>query len=134
MKIDYLLFGDLLVLDTTYRTNKFYNDVYPICSYEPPYKYFMVGCGFFINEKVKSFIWLFNTFLRSMDGIALKTIMTNQAFSMANADCRLCGWHIQEISRCHINHFKMVPSFPTKFDCILFRFDIIFEFEQCWLR
>jgi len=68
----------------------------------------MVGCGILINEKVGSFIWLFNTFLRSMDGIALKTIIRDQAFSMANAIAevfptshhRLGGSHIQDNSNC----------------------------------
>ena len=38
-----------------------------------------------MNEKIESFVWLFETFLEAMGNVQLKTIMTDQAFSMANA-------------------------------------------------
>ena len=133
MKIDCLLFGHLLVFDNTYQTNKSRIICAPFVCMNHHANNVMVRCGFLINEKVDSFIWLFNTFLRLMDDIAPEIIMTDQAFSMANAIVkvfptssrdRVCGWHIKENSRCHINHLRMLPGFVTKFDCILFRCDI----------
>ena len=45
----------------------------------------MVGCRFLMNEKIESFVWLFETFLEAMGNVPSKTMMTDQAFSMANA-------------------------------------------------
>ena len=70
MKIDYFLFGNLLVFDTMYETNR-YGMIYASCScINHNANNVIVGRGFLTTEKGKSFIWLFNTFLRSMDGIA----------------------------------------------------------------
>jgi len=41
--------------------------------------------GFLMNEKIRSFVWLFEIFLEAMDNVQSKTMMTNQVFSMANA-------------------------------------------------
>ena len=38
-----------------------------------------------MNEKIESFMWLFETFLEAMDNVQSKTMATDQAFSMANA-------------------------------------------------
>jgi len=57
--------------------------------------------GFLMNEKIESFVWLFETFLKAMGNVQPKTMMADQAFSMANAiekvfplaKHRLCTWH-----------------------------------------
>ena len=85
MKCDYILFGDLLVFDTTYRTNRYERICAPFVRMNHHAKYVMVGCGFLMNEKIESFVWLFETFLEAMGNVQLKTVMTDQTFSMANA-------------------------------------------------
>jgi len=55
------------------------------CLYKSPGEDVMVAYGFLMNEKVKSFVWLFGTFLEAMVNVQPKTMMTDQAFSMANA-------------------------------------------------
>jgi len=56
MKSDYLLFGDLLMFDTIYRTNR--DEM--ICAHfvcmNHHGKNVMVGCGFLMNEKIESFV------------------------------------------------------------------------------
>ena len=67
----------------------------------------MFGCGFLLNERIESFIWLFSTFLRSIDGRYPQTVMTDQFAAMAstiakvfpNSRHRLCIWHIGRIQR-----------------------------------
>ena len=41
--------------------------------------------NFFMNDKVKNFVWLFETFMKVMDNVQAKTMMIDQAFSMENA-------------------------------------------------
>ena len=36
----------------------------------------MVGCGHIVNERIESFVSLFNSFLKSIDGVHLRTVMT----------------------------------------------------------
>ena len=69
MQIDYLLFGDLLVFDTKYWTNKYGMICAPFVCMNHHANNVMVDYELLINEKVKSLIWLFDIFLRSMDGI-----------------------------------------------------------------
>ena len=65
---DYVLFGDLVVFDTMYRTNK-YDMIYaPFVGMNHHAKNVMFGCGFFMNEKIGPFVWLFKIFLKSMGG------------------------------------------------------------------
>ena len=109
MKSDYLLFGDLL--DTTYTTNHYEIICIPFICMNHHVKNVIVGCGFLMNEKAESFIWLFETFLAAMDNVHLK--LTNQAFSIANAiemifplvKHRLYTWYILENSKKNIHYF-----------------------------
>ena len=82
---DYVLFGHLVVFDTTYRTNK--SDM--ICALfvrmNHHSKNVMFDCGFFMNEKIEYFVWLFQTLLKTMGGKHPITMMTDQIFSMASA-------------------------------------------------
>ena len=56
MKVDYLLFGDLVVFDTMYRTNKYGMVCTSFVCMNHHANNIMVGCGFFINEKFEIFI------------------------------------------------------------------------------
>ncbi|XP_056690110.1 protein FAR1-RELATED SEQUENCE 5-like [Spinacia oleracea] len=59
MKRDYDYFGDLLVFDTTYRTNKYDMICAPFVGMNHHSNNVMFGMGFVINEKTESFNWLF---------------------------------------------------------------------------
>uniref|UniRef100_A0A7N0UTI8 FAR1 domain-containing protein n=1 Tax=Kalanchoe fedtschenkoi TaxID=63787 RepID=A0A7N0UTI8_KALFE len=56
MKKDYDLFGDLVVHDTTYRTNKYDMICGPFVGMNQHTNNVMFGCGFIINERVESFV------------------------------------------------------------------------------
>ena len=98
----------------------------------------MFGCGFFMNEKIESFVQLFKTFLKSMGGKHLVTVMTDQAFSMAAARKmifplarhRLYCWHIIENLRKYIGVLRTSENFTKIFNRVLIQCDIQDEFEQ----
>ena len=56
---DYVLFGDLVFFDTTYRTNKYDMICVLFVGMNHHSKNAMFGCGFLMNEKIRSFVWLF---------------------------------------------------------------------------
>ncbi|XP_021761824.1 protein FAR1-RELATED SEQUENCE 9-like [Chenopodium quinoa] len=140
MKVDYDAFGDLLVHDTTYRTNKYGMICGPFVGMNHHNKNVMFGIGFVINEKWESFEWLFNTFLRSMGDKHPITIMTDQAQSMAkairivfpNSRHRLCTWHIGENAKKNIKGLRAKEGFNDLFDIFLKYTDTMAEFEHYW--
>ncbi|XP_019161905.1 PREDICTED: protein FAR1-RELATED SEQUENCE 7-like [Ipomoea nil] len=142
MRQDYELFGDLLVHDTTYRTNKYDMICGPFVGMNHHCMNVMFGCGFLMNERIESFVWLFRAFLRSMNGKCPQTIMTDQCASMAAAICqvfptsrhRLCIWHIGENSKKHIKALRNNKDFLDMFNCVLKHTETEAEFEFYWTR
>ena len=142
MKDDYDLFGDVVIFDTTYRTNKYNMICAPFVGINHHNKNVMLGCGFVLNERIESFIWLFRTFLVAMGEKHPRTIMTDQAPSIAaaikavfpQARHRLCIWHIIENSKIHIRMFRSQHRFVDKFNKILMHCDTEAEFNHHWTR
>ena len=91
-----------------------------------------------MNEKIESFVWLFKTFLKSMDGKHPITMMTDQSFSMASAikvvfphaRHRLNCWHIIENSRKNIGNLRYCEGFIEVFNRVLMECDIVDEFHH----
>ena len=142
IKCGCLLFGDLFAFDTTYRTNRYEMKCAPFVCMNHHAKNVMVRCGFLMNEKIESSVWLFETFLEAMGNVQPKIMTTDQAFSMANAiekvfplaKHRLCTWHILENSKKNIGHLRVLGGFVDKFDHILMRCDTEAEFNFRWQR
>ncbi|CAH9118102.1 unnamed protein product [Cuscuta europaea] len=140
MRSDYERFGDLVVHDTTYRTNKYDMICGPFIGMNQHCKNIMFGCGFMLNEKVESFVWLFQTFLKSMGVKHPISFMIDQSFSMAaaikyvfpGARHRLCTWHIDENSKKHIMHLHKKLNFVPLFDYVMKRCDTVAEFDFYW--
>lgn len=85
MRRDYEIFGDLVIHDTTYRTNKYSMICGPFVGMNHHAQNIMFGIGFILDEKIESFVWLFNSFLRSMGDRHPITFMTDQSAAMAAA-------------------------------------------------
>ncbi|XP_042952209.1 protein FAR1-RELATED SEQUENCE 5-like [Carya illinoinensis] len=101
----------------------------------------LLGAGLISSEDTETFVWLFETWLQCMDGIAPKAIITDQDRAMKNAIAlvfpntrhRFCLWHI----------LKKVPeklgsygSYKTGMKGALMKcvYDTqrVDEFEKCW--
>ena len=52
MREDYNIFGDVVVFDTTYRTNKYDMICAPFVGMNHHNKNIMLGCGFILNERI----------------------------------------------------------------------------------
>ena len=85
MKDDYKLYGDVLIFDTTYRTNKYGLICAPFVGVNNHWNNVMFACAFISNESTETFVWLFEEFMKSMDGKKPITIFTDQDFAIQKA-------------------------------------------------
>ena len=85
MKEDYKLFGDVLVFDTTFRTNKYDMICAPFVGANNHWRNAMFGCAFLANETTETFTWLLETFLSAMDNKKPVTVFIDQDAAMAKA-------------------------------------------------
>jgi hypothetical protein len=85
MMEDYGIFGDIVVFDTTYRTNRYNLICAPIVGINNHWNNCMFGCAFIGDEKIESFVWLLQTFKKSMGGKSPISIFTDQDAAMNNA-------------------------------------------------
>ncbi|XP_021721468.1 protein FAR1-RELATED SEQUENCE 5-like [Chenopodium quinoa] len=85
MKEDFNIYGDVIIFDTTYRTNKYNLICAPIVGINNHWQTVMFGCAFIADEKIATFEWVLSTFKKSMVGSQPATIFTNQDLAMEKA-------------------------------------------------
>ncbi|KAF5470739.1 hypothetical protein F2P56_011232, partial [Juglans regia] len=98
----YQYFGDVVTFDTTYLTNRYGMPFAPFVGVNHHGQSILLGARLISNENTETFVWLFQTWLKCMGGIAPKAIITDQDRAMKNAIAvifsesrhRLCLWHI----------------------------------------
>ncbi|KAF7142258.1 hypothetical protein RHSIM_Rhsim05G0121500 [Rhododendron simsii] len=98
----YQYFGDVVVFDTTYNTNRYAMIFAPILGVNHHGQTTLFGCGFLSDETSDSFEWLFKEFLKAMPAGPPKMIITDQDLAMTkafanvlrNTHHRYCIWHI----------------------------------------
>jgi hypothetical protein len=101
---NYKHFGDVISLDSTYTTNQYNMIFVPITGVDHHLQSVFLGAAFLANEKIESYVWLFNTFLKGMGGVSPHLIITDEDASMKAAITkilpdtihRLCMWHIMD--------------------------------------
>ncbi|XP_021758890.1 protein FAR1-RELATED SEQUENCE 5-like [Chenopodium quinoa] len=137
---DFKAYGDVLIFDTTYRTNKYGLICAPFVGINNYWKTTMFGCAFITDEKTDTFVWLLSIFKKSMCGIEPKSIFTDQDLAMSNAipevypnsRHRLCLWHLQKNFVSHFGTLKNNPEFKNMFHKCLSGCDSESEFEDVW--
>ncbi|KAH6760628.1 hypothetical protein C2S51_017577 [Perilla frutescens var. frutescens] len=110
MKEDYMIYGDVVVFDTTY------------------------------HERIESFIWLFEVFKKSMEGKSHVSIFTDQDLAIGTAiehsfpdtRHRLCLWHLYQNAISRFGNLKVNKSFINEFQKCLSGCTNREEFEHCW--
>ncbi|KAK9749888.1 hypothetical protein RND81_02G158000 [Saponaria officinalis] len=86
MKEDYLLYHDVVIFDTTYRTNRYNLICGALVGINNHRSNIMFGCAFLSDEKTETFEWLFNALNESMGEDVIPTsIFTDQDLAMTNA-------------------------------------------------
>ncbi|XP_028092442.1 protein FAR1-RELATED SEQUENCE 5-like [Camellia sinensis] len=139
-RVDYDCFGDVVVFDTTYRTNKYNLICAPFVGVNHHWQNVMFGCAFLLDETTDSFIWLFKSFLESMGNRSPVTIFTDQDQAMSNAiqvvfpntHHRLCLWHISKNAPSHLGELNTNTEFKYLFNKCQKYCDSTLEFQQTW--
>ncbi|XP_061999955.1 protein FAR1-RELATED SEQUENCE 5-like [Rosa rugosa] len=139
-KLDYDCFGDVVLFDTTFRTQKYNLICAPFVGVDHHWKNVLFGCAFLSDERTDSFTWLFETFLESMGNKRPKTIFTDEDNAMEKAieiilpgtHHRLCTWNISKNASQYLASHLANPEFKECFnkcfhDCVTEA-----EFEATW--
>jgi hypothetical protein len=95
-------FGDVVTFDTTYLTNKYEMPFAPFVGVNHHGQSILFGAALISKENTETFVWLFETWLKCMNGRSPNAIITDQDRAMKNAinvvfpnaQHRLCLWHI----------------------------------------
>ncbi|ESR42104.1 hypothetical protein CICLE_v10013881mg, partial [Citrus x clementina] len=74
----YNSFGDVVVFDTTYNTNKYGMIFAPFIGVNNHGQTTVFACSFLSDETTESFVWLFEQFKKAMPGDLPKMIITDQ--------------------------------------------------------
>ena len=137
----YKSYSDCISFDTTYLTNMYKMPCAPFIGINNHGQSVQFGCGFLRNEDTLSFVWLFQTFLEAMGGIAPRNIITYQDFAMRNGinevfpltTHRNCRWHIMKKAQDKLGSFMgRRPKLHADFDDCLNNSLTLEEFDSKW--
>ena len=141
MITDYELFGDVVSFDTTFKTNK---DCRPLAIFTGFNHFRMTtifGAALLYDETSESFEWLFNCFLRAMEGKKPKSIFTDQDAAIAKAisivlpDVKhgLCTFHLNQNALKHLGHlFKDGEDFAKDLNTCIYGYEEEKELIEAW--
>ncbi|CAI0402770.1 unnamed protein product [Linum tenue] len=126
-KTNYECFGDVLILDTTFRIDKQGIVCAPFGGVNHHKQFVLFGCAFLVDETTNSCIWLLETFVKAMGRSQLKTIITDENPAMADAvqvvlpglQHQIGAWYIRQNALKKLAYLYEKPDFETLFEeCI----------------
>ncbi|XP_056694914.1 protein FAR1-RELATED SEQUENCE 5-like [Spinacia oleracea] len=140
MREDYKIYGDVLVFDTTFRTNKYNLICAPFVGINNHWKNTMFACAFIGDETTESFVWVFETFLKAMGGKHPISIFTDQDADIAagieqvfpSSRHRLCLWHLSKNANSRFGLLKSDKNFKNAFYKCLSGCITPNDFEETW--
>nr|XP_011470173.1 PREDICTED: protein FAR1-RELATED SEQUENCE 5-like [Fragaria vesca subsp. vesca] len=100
--LDYNAFGDVVIIDSTYKTNIYCCPVILFVGSNNHRGSVLFACAIVANEKEETFTWVIQKFLESMNNKHPKTVVTDGDEVMRTVlnkllpttRHRLCAWHI----------------------------------------
>ncbi|KAF5451710.1 hypothetical protein F2P56_026795 [Juglans regia] len=81
----YESFGDVITFDTTYLTNAYKMSFAPFVGVNHHGQSILFGCDLISAEDTDTFVWLFESWLKCMNGRAPQAIIIDQDKAMQNA-------------------------------------------------
>nr|XP_023897766.1 protein FAR1-RELATED SEQUENCE 5-like [Quercus suber] len=139
--VDYGHFRDVLCFDTNYGTNQYDRPFAPFIGVNHHKQTTIFGAALLYDETIKSFKWLFKTFLSAMLVKQPKTILTNQSAAMAKAIAEvfvesnhcLCVWHIYQNAAKKLSHaFHLSKKFVTDLSNCMYDYEDEDEWLVAW--
>ncbi|XP_042504355.1 protein FAR1-RELATED SEQUENCE 5-like [Macadamia integrifolia] len=141
MVVDYGHFGDVVCLDTTYRSNDHGRPFSLFLGINHHKQLVIFGAALLYDETTESFKWLFEAFIKAMSGKMPKTILIDQETAISNAVAsvlpetrhRICVWHVFQNALKHLSQvFNCFKSFAKDFSSCLYDQEEEEDFIQAW--
>ncbi|XP_034201437.1 protein FAR1-RELATED SEQUENCE 5-like [Prunus dulcis] len=116
---DYCCFGDVVILDSTYKTNVYDKPLVVFVGVNNHNATTVFGCAFLVDETADTYRWVLRTFLTSMKDKKPVSIVTDWDDAMRvaidevfpDAHHRLCTWHIMRNVNTNVNTPEIVREF-----------------------
>ncbi|BBN67508.1 FAR1-related sequence 5 [Prunus dulcis] len=134
--LDYIAYGDVLIFDSTYKTNVYDKPLVLFVGSNNYRSTVMFGCALLQDETFETYKWLLETFMASMKDKKPISILTDgdeamrkaidDVFPMSNH--RLCSWHVSRNAQNNLKDDELVRNFQA---CIWEPFALD-EFEKKW--
>ncbi|XP_042973061.1 protein FAR1-RELATED SEQUENCE 5-like [Carya illinoinensis] len=137
----YEYFGDVVTFDTTYLTNRYGMPFAPFVGVNHHGQSILLGVGLISSENTEKFVWLFDTWLKCMDGRVPKAIITDQDRAMKNAIAiafpntrhRYCLWHImRKLPEKLGSHAEFKCGLKSALQRCVYDSQTSDEFEKSW--
>ncbi|XP_028072968.1 protein FAR1-RELATED SEQUENCE 5-like [Camellia sinensis] len=114
-RADYAKFGDVLMFDSTYRTNAYKKPFVMLAGVTNHFRTTIFACVLLANETIDTYTWVLETFMEAMDNKAPVSVLTDEDKAMREANRRvfldarhrLCNWHLGKnaVSNVHKSGF-----------------------------
>ncbi|XP_028053422.1 protein FAR1-RELATED SEQUENCE 5-like [Camellia sinensis] len=135
-RADYAKFGDVLIFDSTYRTNAYKKPFAMLAGVTSHFRTTIFACVLLANETIDTYTWVLETFMEAMGNKAPVSILTdgNKAMLEAirrvfpDARHRLCNWHLGKNAISNVHKSGFAYAFKQ---CIDMEMDET-EFEHDW--
>ncbi|KAM3252772.1 protein FAR1-RELATED SEQUENCE 5-like [Capsicum annuum] len=83
-RVAYKNFGDVVLFDPAYLTNKYKMPFIPFIGVNNYFQSILFGCAFLWDETEETFRWLLHTWQEAMFGVVPRTIITDQDAAITN--------------------------------------------------
>ncbi|XP_042969099.1 protein FAR-RED IMPAIRED RESPONSE 1-like [Carya illinoinensis] len=140
-RASYEYFGDVVTFDTIYLTNSYGMPFAPFVGVNHHGQSILLGAGLISSENTETFVWLFDTWLKCMDGRAPKAIINDQdraiknaiAIAFPNTQHRYYLWHImRKLPEKLGSHAKFKCGLKSALHRCVYDFQTSDEFEKSW--
>jgi hypothetical protein len=140
-RLDYQLYGDIISFDTTYSTNRYNMPFAPIIGINGLGRTIVFGWALLKDEKADTFKWLFQSFVKIMEGKKPGIVLTDQdaamkiavPFVFPLAFHRFCIWHVLRKMREHLSFFMSThEGMEEEITRLIMQSLSIEEFEEGW--
>ncbi|XP_042960040.1 protein FAR-RED IMPAIRED RESPONSE 1-like [Carya illinoinensis] len=137
----YEYFGDVVTFDTTYLTNRYGMPFALFVGVNHHGQSILLGAGLISSKNIRTFVWLFETWLKCMDGRAPKAIISDQDKTIKNAIAivfpntrhKYCLWHImRKLSKKLGLHAEFKCGLKSALQKCVYDSQTSGEFEKSW--
>ncbi|PIN15012.1 hypothetical protein CDL12_12352 [Handroanthus impetiginosus] len=136
-RAEFDLFGDVLMFDSTYKTNTYCFPLVIMCGVNNHFSTCVFGAALLYNETIESYQWLLQKFRDAMGGKMPISVLTDQDAAMHAAieiefpfaRHRICSWHLER-NAMQNTHMSV---FACDMGLLLKKNYSIEEFDSSWL-